>query len=133
LAKTNLRSSFAISVAIAFFGVLGVLAAAGHLPILYYYGYLAASVIAFMLYRADKSAAEAGRWRISESTLHLASLMGGWPGALIAQYHFRHKTRKRPFRFTYWVTVVMNCGALAWFMVPQAKPIAAEVLRQFAG
>jgi uncharacterized membrane protein YsdA (DUF1294 family) len=51
-------------------------------------------------YAADKSAAEQGRWRTSESTLHAVALVGGWPGALVARRVFRHKTRKQPFRCT---------------------------------
>lgn len=38
--------------------------------------------------------AERGRWRTPENTLHVAELLGGWPGALVAQQLFRHKTRK---------------------------------------
>ena len=52
--------------------------------------------------------------RIRESTLHLFSLLGGWPGALIAQELFRHKAKKLEFQFFYWITVVANCLTLAW-------------------
>ena len=78
------------------------------------YGLL--SAIAFLLYRADKSAAEQGRWRTPESTLHLIALSGGWPGALLARQVFRHKTIKQPFRTIFWATVIANCLALAWIM-----------------
>jgi uncharacterized membrane protein YsdA (DUF1294 family) len=33
-----------------------------------------------MIYAKDKRAAEWGKWRTSESTLHTVSLIGGWPG-----------------------------------------------------
>lgn len=72
------------------------------------------SVITFFAYGADKAAAEEGRWRTSESTLHLLAPAGGWPGALVAQRVFRHKTTKRPFRTVFWVTVVVSCAALTW-------------------
>ena len=42
------------------------------------------SVLTVALYRYDKRAAEQGTQRIPNSALHLASLLGGWPGALIA-------------------------------------------------
>ena len=71
---------------------------------------------AFFMYGEDKSAAEQGRWRTPESTLHIVALVGGWPGALIAQRFFRHKTKKQPFRTIFWNTVIANCVALAWFM-----------------
>ena len=80
--------------------------------------YLGASLITFIVYALDKSAARKGAWRISENTLHLLSLIGGWPGALIAQQKLRHKSRKQPFRFIFWITVLVNCGAFIWLFTP---------------
>nr|NJM04595.1 DUF1294 domain-containing protein [Desulfobacula sp.] len=42
------------------------------------------SIAAFGMYKKDKSAAKWDDWRTPESTLHMVSLFGGWPGALIA-------------------------------------------------
>ena len=74
--------------------------------------YIVASMAAFVAYGADKSAAQSGRWRTPESTLHVLSLIGGWPGALVAQRVFRHKSRKRSFRAAFYATVALNCIAL---------------------
>jgi len=60
--------------------------------------YGAASLACFIGYGLDKRAAERGNWRVSETILILLGLAGGWPGALIAQETFRHKTRKISFR-----------------------------------
>ncbi|WP_157598879.1 DUF1294 domain-containing protein [Rhodanobacter sp. Root561] len=60
------------------------------------------SLLSCLMYRADKSAAQEGRRRsrTPESHLHLVDLIGGWPGALIAQQQFRHKTEAHfSFRF----------------------------------
>ncbi len=73
--------------------------------------YLLASVITFLAYANDKSCAQRGVWRTSESTLHMLSLAGGWPGALLAQHLLRHKSAKAEFRSVFWVTVVMNVAA----------------------
>ena len=54
------------------------------------------SVLTVALYRYDKRAAEQGTQRIPNSALHLASLLGGWPGALIARPLLRHKLNRRP-------------------------------------
>lgn len=70
--------------------------------------YLAASILTFVAYARDKSAATAGRWRIPESTLLLLGFLGGWPGAIVAQQVFRHKTRKASFRRAFWASVVAN-------------------------
>jgi uncharacterized membrane protein YsdA (DUF1294 family)/cold shock CspA family protein len=59
---------------------------------------LVASVAAWRVYRSDKKAAEAGAWRVSETMLHLLELIGGWPGAFLAQKRYRHKTRKASYQ-----------------------------------
>jgi uncharacterized membrane protein YsdA (DUF1294 family) len=81
----------------------------------------------------DKEAArKTGRRRRPEQTLHLLSLLGGWPGALLAQRMFRHKSSKQSFQETYWITVVLHCGALAWLLSPYGKPLL-DVLNAIAG
>lgn len=74
------------------------------------------SLVTYALYAMDKSAAQHNQWRIQESTLHLFALLGGWPGALIAQDRLRHKSVKAQFRFVFWITVVLNLVALAWLL-----------------
>ena len=72
--------------------------------------YVAASLIALILYAFDKRAASRGDWRIPEKTLHLVALVGGWPGALLGQQLFRHKRRKTAFLLLFWLTVAANLG-----------------------
>jgi uncharacterized membrane protein YsdA (DUF1294 family)/cold shock CspA family protein len=81
--------------------------------------YLIVSTATFGAYALDKSAAKRGAWRTSESTLHLLALVGGWPGALIAQNRLRHKSRKQSFRAVFWATVAINCSALVWLFTPE--------------
>lgn len=88
--------------------------------------YVLASLVAVGLYWLDKRAATEGRWRTPESTLHLCALMGGWPGAVIAQRMLRHKTRKPAFRAAFWATVVINISAVGWLLAaPAAAPLRA--------
>lgn len=84
------------------------------LPIVIILFYLVTSFVTFFAYAWDKSAARHDQWRTSESTLHFFALAGGWPGALIAQNLFRHKTKKESFRSIFWITVVLNCCFLGW-------------------
>jgi uncharacterized membrane protein YsdA (DUF1294 family) len=77
---------------------------------------VALSMLAYVLYAVDKSAARRGKRRIPEATLHVVDVLGGWPGALIARHALRHKTRKQPFRSVFWLTVVLNCAAVAWVL-----------------
>lgn len=90
--------------------------------------YLGLSLVAFVAYALDKSAAVSGRWRTAEQTLHLFSLVGGWPGALVAQQLLRHKTSKQSFVVVFWVTVLLNVGAfVAWHagLLPLPRPPGA--------
>lgn len=108
------RGPFAISFTAAFLVFIAGAAFAGKLPLAVLGLYLVASAIAFAAYALDKSAAKNDQWRISENTLHLFALLGGWPGALAAQRLLRHKSRKQSFQMAFWITVVFNCGVLAW-------------------
>jgi uncharacterized membrane protein YsdA (DUF1294 family) len=116
------RSDVAVvaGVAACFLGVVALLAIVGVAPLwlLGLYGLLSAGL--FAAYGADKSAAQHGRWRTSESSLHLLALAGGWPGALVAQRVFRHKTRKQPFQGIFWGTVIGNCLLLVVFLAASA-------------
>jgi uncharacterized membrane protein YsdA (DUF1294 family) len=67
-----------------------------------------ASLVAYVLYWIDKRRAVASGRRIPESTLHWVSLLGGWPGAIVAQRRLRHKTQKMTFRVTFWTTVLLH-------------------------
>lgn len=78
-------------------------------------GIVCISVLTFSVYALDKVAAQKGQRRVPEKTLHLLSLLGGWPGALFAQKQLRHKTQKKAFQLLFWATVVINCGILILF------------------
>lgn len=88
----------------------------GKLPFAILALYLGASALTFLAYALDKSAARNDRWRTKESRLHIFGLIGGWPGALVAQKLLRHKSKKQSFRVVFWVTVLANCGALGWLL-----------------
>jgi uncharacterized membrane protein YsdA (DUF1294 family) len=59
--------------------------------------YAAMSLTTLLAYGWDKRQAAMGRWRISERTLHLLELLGGWPGAVVGRTLFHHKRRKLGF------------------------------------
>lgn len=112
-AKLN-SATVSILVAMAFLTALAAWTAAANLPLVVPSAYLVLSLITFVAYALDKSAARKGRWRTKEGTLHLFALVGGWPGALVAQQTLRHKSRKASFRIVFWITVLLNCVVLIW-------------------
>lgn len=111
----------AVLFAMLFVVLLVAATAAGWLPTEIAGLYVATSVLAFMVYAVDKSAARSGAWRTQESTLHLLALIGGWPGALTAQRWLRHKSSKQSFQTVFWATVVLNCSGLAWLLTPDGS------------
>lgn len=70
--------------------------------------YIMISIFTFFIYSKDKDYAEAGSWRISEKTLHLLSILGGWSGALIAQDKLQHKSSKFSFKIVFFLTILLN-------------------------
>lgn len=85
---------------------------AGRLPRPTLPALLLLNLATFLVYWHDKHAAQNGRRRTREDTLHLLGLLGGWPGAWWAHQILRHKSRKAAFRATYWLTVALHLGAL---------------------
>ena len=68
--------------------------------------YLVASIICFLAYALDKSAAIARRRRTSEASLLVLGLLGGWPGAILAQQLLRHKSSKASYQSAFWASVL---------------------------
>jgi uncharacterized membrane protein YsdA (DUF1294 family) len=97
------------------------------LPVVVIYGLV--SILTFLVYRFDKLAAQHGRWRTKESSLLLLGLVGGWPGAVVAQRVLRHKSRKKSFQWAFWGTVVMNCAALTWLLASIGSRVADPLLK----
>lgn len=112
------NDSLSIIVAAFFFSIVGVSVLTAKIPPLVLVLYVITSLLTFIMYAVDKSAAQKGAWRTQESTLHLLSLAGGWPGALVAQQKLRHKSKKQSFRSVFWLTVLLNCGAFIWLLTP---------------
>jgi len=80
----------------------------------------AISPICFVALGLDKQRARNGKRRISEKTLHLLELWGGWPGGLLGQRAFRHKTRKLSYQLIFWLIVglhlaLFSLACYAWF------------------
>lgn len=66
------------------------------------------SLASFAAYGFDKRRAITSGRRIPERTLLIMAFLGGWPGALLAQRQFRHKTKKESFLIAFWTVVVLH-------------------------
>jgi uncharacterized membrane protein YsdA (DUF1294 family)/cold shock CspA family protein len=124
---SKLPTIFAIlfCILLALFGLIG------RIPIAIVNLYFAISIITFLAYLIDKKAAKKNLWRTKENTLHLLSLAGGWPGALLAQKLLRHKSKKEEFQTTFWITVIANCSILGWLLFTKnGSTFLTEILSQ---
>jgi uncharacterized membrane protein YsdA (DUF1294 family) len=74
------------------------------------------SLLTLAAYAWDKRASKrAGASRVSELTLHLWALAGGFCGALIGQFWLRHKTRHPSFIIVTVLALAAHAGAWAWW------------------
>ncbi|EIJ8959142.1 DUF1294 domain-containing protein [Salmonella enterica] len=70
--------------------------------------FLLANVLTLAIYGIDKTAARKTWRRVPESTLLVLGVVGGWPGAIVGQQLFRHKTQKQPFKTYFIVSVIVS-------------------------
>jgi uncharacterized membrane protein YsdA (DUF1294 family)/cold shock CspA family protein len=119
--RESRQKIFSCIVFLLFWSIIFFLYSHNYIPALIVGMYSLLSILAFLLYAKDKNAAALGNWRTQESTLHTLSVLGGWPGAAIAQSFLRHKSKKLSFRIIYWLTVIINCAGLFWLLTPQGN------------
>jgi uncharacterized membrane protein YsdA (DUF1294 family) len=74
--------------------------------------YSATTLLTLVVYAIDKNHARFGGLRVPEKVLHCLALAGGWPGALLAQRAFRHKTLKATFNFWLGASILGNIAIL---------------------
>ena len=94
---------------------------------------VAISALTYWVYAVDKRRAEQGEWRIPEANLHLLELLGGWPGAFLAQRRLRHKCSKGSYQVMFWLIVLAyqfaafdsfqnwKCSQAAWKYIEQSS------------
>lgn len=120
------------------FGVLALVAVAlcfvsSAMPLVPALVYGVSSLVSWMLYSLDKAAAQAGASRVPESTLHLVDLLGGWPGALVAQQQFRHKTAKASFQAVFVCSVLVNLVVVSWIVYAGIARALTDALLGYGG
>jgi len=81
---------------------------------IYFWLTLLLSFIAFVSYGWDKRQARLSRRRIPERRLHRMALLGGWPGAVLGQQYFRHKTIKTSFRLKHSLILIAHLFVILW-------------------
>lgn len=98
----------------------------GKLPLALFWMFSGMSLLTFVLYGLDKWAAKQDRQRTPERTLQMCALFCGWPGALLAQQVFRHKSSKASFQQLFWFVVVVNIAAVAFLNSPLGRSLLKQ-------
>ena len=80
------------------------------------------SVIAFLMYGWDKRQAKTDGWRVPEKRLHSLAFLGGWPGAMLGQNYFRHKTQKKEFKIVMWLAAGLHVALVSWYLYSKITP-----------
>lgn len=92
-----------------------------YLALAYIVAVVILSAVTFAAYGWDKRQAKTEGQRIPEKRLHLLAFLGGWPGAIVGQKTFRHKTQKLSFTILTWAAailhafIVFGCCYVEWF------------------
>ena len=109
LTANNLKRSLSILVTACAIPAVGAWQAFQHNAVLWpLLLYIAMSLLSILQYWRDKQNAQTGQWRTPEKQLHAVELLGGWPGALLAQQLLRHKTQKTSFQVVFWLIVLAH-------------------------
>jgi uncharacterized membrane protein YsdA (DUF1294 family)/cold shock CspA family protein len=114
--------------AVVFLAYLTSGAAGGKLPWLVPAWYVGLSLLTYLFYRQDKAASIRGGWRTPEKQLHGLAVLGGWPGALVAQRWLRHKSTKTSFLVTFLATVVVNISAVVWLHTAAGAKLLSRIV-----
>lgn len=69
---------------------------------------LVINLVSFIMFYIDKRKAIKDKWRIKESSLHLASFAGGVYGSIAAMLLFHHKNRKIKFCIITALALILN-------------------------
>ena len=86
------------------------------------------SLLTVLFYWLDKRLAQEQCWRIPEKSLHFWELCCGWPGALYAQYAFKHKRKKTAFMVIFYCCTALNIIAL-FLLFSVVIPAGREMLQ----
>jgi uncharacterized membrane protein YsdA (DUF1294 family) len=81
------------------------------------------NALCFLLFALDKRKAQRGQRRISERTLHLATLPGAAPGAWAAIFLLHHKNRKAAFWSITLLITLLHGAALYFLVLPHFRTL----------
>ena len=73
------------------------------------------NIAAFVIYWVDKAFAKSSKRRISEKELHTFALLGGFLGASLSMFIFRHKVSKSSFLLKHIFIILLWIAAIVYY------------------
>ena len=127
-ATINQASQFSLLFRLSFLSAVVLALLFGKLPYVLPLLYIEASLMTYWLYKTDKEAAIARHGnRLAEESLQLFALIGGWPGAYIAQQQLAHKRSKLSFRREFGFVILGNTLLVSWLLSPWGQAFLARM------
>ena len=78
------------------------------------YYLFAINIVSFFLYGIDKYKAKKNKWRISEATLLMITVIGGSIGAWVGMRLWHHKTMHKKFKYGIPLIIIMQIALVAY-------------------
>lgn len=128
--ERTLILNFSFAVTIWFLTVLVASIILLDYPLLMGMLYVAMSALSYAVYAFDKHAMHENRWRVPTATYHLLSLLGGWPGAMLAQSILHHKYNDFGFKGLFWLTVLVNFALFCFSLTERGALILLDLTQR---
>lgn len=75
------------------------------------------NLLGFLMMYIDKKKAIKGKWRISEKSLFVVTLLGGGIGTNIGMNMFRHKTKKMRFSIGFPTILIVEIALIIYLII----------------
>ncbi len=115
--RAETRDYFRLGAALGLIGLVMLAVIVDRAPLWLAAVYGGLGLASAFAYATDKSAAQSGKWRVSEGRLHLLDLAGGIAGGLLAQLILRHKTAKHSFILGTALIAMLHFGLLSLLLL----------------
>ena len=75
------------------------------------------NLLGFLMMYIDKKKAIKGKWRISEKSLFVVTLLGGGIGTNVGMNMFRHKTKKMRFSIGFPTILIVEIALIIYLII----------------
>ena len=79
--------------------------------------FIVMNLLGFLMMYIDKKKAIKGKWRISEKSLFVVTLLGGGIGTNIGMNMFRHKTKKMRFSIGFPTILIVEIALIIYLII----------------